>query len=92
MCKNALFLEQVASFLRYLHKQWTLQLNDVHIYLNKLACYLLQTLTCPWEFLSQLSIDFFCLKDAHVTVKSHMAVKFGYGQVKVPICLQKHQI
>lgn len=57
---------------------------DVQIILNKQSYYLLQALfVLPLSFLSQISIDVSCLKDAHVTLKSHVTVKLRHGQVKV---------
>lgn len=43
---------------------------------------LLNFFALPLNFLSHFSIDDFCLKDAHVTLKSHVTDKFRHGQVK----------
>ena len=56
---------------------------DVWIILNMLPYYLLLNFfALPLNFLSHFSIDDFCLKDAHVTLKSHVTDKFRHGQVK----------
>lgn len=56
---------------------------DVWIILNMLPYYLLLTFfALALNFLSQFSIEVFCLKDAHVTLKSHVTNKFRNGQVK----------
>lgn len=63
---------------------------DVYIILNMMPYYLLLILfALLLNFLSQFSIDVFCLKGAHVTLKSHVTVKFRHGQVKVTPIITK---
>lgn len=80
---------QEASFLWYLHKKRTLQLNEhcflwyILIILNKLAYYLLQTLfDLPLNFNLNLALMFLSKRRPPDT-KSHVTIKFGYNEVKV---------